>query len=211
MGFVNRSTGAWNRHEWNWPDVSGSSISATKPLHIETAEDAKRKRLQGQSTQAISNSPYYTPDQKSSDQSRLRSGSLYSQPRPNPDTVFKKRYTQLKLCEANMAMYLNSLMLDIFDTTNPVLQKLFAQAANLSDEQLGAVYDRIVNTYNKKSFDPDDITLEDGNGQQVIHSFKTIKQSKSSPSMPDKTTFIAMNKASGIEAAYKNMLAMRGY
>jgi hypothetical protein len=208
MGFIEKEDGQLNKHQWNWPETGGQLVPV-KAFHIETKEDADRKRFQGQSQQALTHSPYATPDQRGG--SQLRSGSLYSQPKPRPETVHTKKYTNLKFCEANMIMYLNSLKMGLFDSDNPVLQDAFSKIPNLSDSQLSDIYDLLTSTYNTRSYDPSDENFVDGNGQPYTHKFKTISDSKASPEMPSLADFTSLYKASGAPALFSELMSKRGF
>ena len=211
MGFVNKEDGQFNKHQWNWPEgIPGTTPK--KAFHIETKDEIDRKKYTQLSLPAQSESPYYTPEQRSGDESKLRSSAVsVEKPTPLPSLTRRKRYDNLRLCEANMVMYLNSLKMSLFDTNNPAIQNLLALYPSVTDEQLGSMYDDMVNSYNKNSFDPAAETLVDGNNQSYEKEYNTINQSKSSPVMPSKDDFIATYRKTGTAALISDLLTKRGY
>ena len=203
MGFVNKTTGNFNEHEYNWPEPSATTV-VTPAFHVETTEDIQRKRFQSQSEIAISHSPYYTPEQKAGNQSRLRTGNV---PQPSSIPAFKniktKRYVNLNLCEANWVSYLNSIRLNLFDENNPYVQDLAAGSVP-SDKDIRTKYDNLIAQYNSKPFDPVDDVYVDGNGQVSTKKNLIIASSKTNPSMPTWDQFNALAKKCA--QAYSDLL-----
>lgn len=208
MGFVNKGTGTFDSHQWNWPEVT-PAVEVKKAVHIETADDVSRKRL-GTSENALTRSPYTPPEQKGGSQSQLRYGNIYGQPLPGGIAVPTIKYDNLYLCEANMVMYINSLQLGMFDTNNPVFKNIIDKIPNLSDEQLGTIYDNILSDYNANKFDPPTLSLTDGNSQSYEHDFATIKNMQTPQSIPTRQEFVELYRKSSASSLVNDRFQKKG-
>jgi hypothetical protein len=209
MGFVNREDGKWNRHQWNWPEVAPEPLKK-KAFHIETKDEKVRKDANLSSLQAPQTiEEYISPELKGGNQKVIRQSNLKLKKNLPSTKVKTKTYNNLKFCEANMAMYLNSLDLGIF---NPNNNFIFEKMSNddPSDEVLTEEYNTIINNYNKKDFDPTTQSYIDGNGNSVSHTIKTIEESKLSPVFPTLEQYIEQNRLTGRKAAFTRMLEKRG-
>ena len=201
MGFVNKESGSFNSHEWNWSDQSTTVVR--RAFHIEQPSD----KLKKVSLQALTHSPYVSNELTSGNQTVIRQTRLTAPVAKPTVQVRRKKYASLKLCEANMAMYLNSLDLNLF---NPDNSAVYARIkTNTSDTVLSSRYNNIVNNYNKKSFDPTPVTLT-GVGGDISHEYVTIKQSKSSPVMPSESEYIELNRSSGDKQRFNLYLEKQG-
>lgn len=211
MGFVDKPDGAFNEHEYNWPDSgTGTGEGRKVGVHIKTKDDAAREDASLTSLQTLETRGFYvSPDKKVNNLKVLRKTNVKKQNIYDQPSSPKKVYGNLKFSESNMIMYLNSLELDLFNPENSfVFNRLTFD--DFSDEILTAAYNKIVNNYNKKSFDPDTQSYTDGNGNNFSHDIKTISESKTSPVLPTLEEYVEQNRLTGRKAAFTKMLEKRG-
>jgi hypothetical protein len=208
MGFVNKPTGNFNEHQFNWNDGDAGFVSAKKAFHVETTEAIANSGRP--STQTKRSSPYISPELKAGNQRLIRQSNISTRPALRQQPLTKnKRYTNLKICEANMVMFVNALDLDLFNANNPIISDKI-ELGSISDKDLASVYSFIVDNYNKKDFDPETATLIDNNGQEFEQEYNNIKMSKSDPVFPSLTEFVQQNRDAGRRALYTEILAKKG-
>lgn len=205
MGFIDQEDGQFNQHQFNWPDDSSAPPSKKKGFHVLTNDEKARIDYDKESLQ-VNGGQYIS---KETNTSIIRKSNLRKTAPVSRDPIIKRKYSNLRLSEANMLMTLNSYELGLFDPNNPPIADNI-ERVQISDEDLETIYNTEINTYNLKSFDPVEQTYTDGNGQEYKTNIKTIDESKDPKNFLTLEQFKEQYRLSGRKAYLTNLLKWRG-
>lgn len=205
MGFINKEDGQFSSHQFNWPITVSTETVKKKAFHVETKDEKARIDYNQQSLQ-IKGGQYLSNE---TDRSVIRGSNVRKTAPISRDPIVKRRYENLKFCEANMIMTLNSYELDLFNVENPPISDSVEQT-QISEENLTALYNTSINTYNLKPFDPGKQTYTDGNGQEYTTTINTIEQSKTPKNYLTLEEFKNQYRLSGRKAYLTKLLKSRG-